>query len=245
MRSARIFSVLAAAALSFASVAWGSPSKNVVPSGRPLAESRTVPAFRAVSVALPAEVVLRQGAAAPVALEADDNLLPDIETVVEDGTLKLRFRRSLNVTGKAHLRITVTAPAFDAIAITGSGNVTAERLKAGALALAITGSGDLRLAGLEADSVKASLSGSGDLRAAGRAAEFSAKISGSGDIDAAALETKRATISIAGSGDARVWATEALSASVAGSGDVRYRGTPAVTRSVAGSGSVKPLPPTT
>ena len=235
--------VVLAATLSIAAGAWCATGTTLQPSGRIATESRTVPAFNAVSLSLPADVVLRQAPLAPVSLEADDNLLAEIETVVEGGALKLRFKRPLNVTGTPRVRILVTAPAFDAIAIAGSGNVRAEALRAGTLAASITGSGDLRLANLEADAVKASISGSGDLRVGGRAALFTASIAGSGDIDAASLETRSSSVSITGSGDVKVWATEALSASVAGSGDVRFRGDPAVTKRIAGSGSVRRLGP--
>ena len=235
--------VVLATTLSIATAAWCAAGTTLVPSGRLGSESRPVPAFRAVSLSLPADVVLRQAPPAPVAIEADDNLLAEIDAVVEDGTLKLRFKRPLDIAGRAHLRIVVTAPALEAIAIAGSGNVLAEKLRAGTLAASITGSGDMRLANLEAEALKASLSGSGVLRVGGHAAQLTARIAGSGDIDAASLETRRSGVAITGSGDAKVWATEALSARVAGSGDVRYRGEPALTTSIAGSGSVKRLAP--
>lgn len=233
--------LLAAAALFAGASAFGAAGTPLVPSGRAATEGRTVPAFTGVAVSLPGEVVLRQGPYAPVLVEADDNLLPEIETTVEGATLRLRFRRPLHVTGRSRVRLTVTAPAFDAIGVAGSGTVSADLLKAGTLAVSVAGSGDVRLGRIEAATLKLSLSGSGDFRAAGQVGEFSANIAGSGDIDAPRLETRRTKVAIAGSGDARVWATESLSASIAGSGDVRYHGDPAVSRSIVGSGSVKRL----
>ena len=242
MKILRVVSALLAAATLLAGTsACSSGGATLVPSGRPDAESRPVPPFTAVVVSLPGEVVLRQGPFAPVLLEADDNLLPEIEATVEGRTLRLRFKRPLDVAGRSRMRLTVTAPAFDSIGVAGSGDVSAERLKTGDLAVSVAGSGDVKLGGLEASSLKVSLAGSGDFRAAGRAGEFSARIAGSGDIDTSRLETKRTRIAIAGSGDAKVWATEALAAHIAGSGDVRYHGDPAVSRSIVGSGSVKRL----
>ncbi len=235
-------SALVAAAALLASVsACGAPGTPLVPSGRAATESRAVPPFTGVALSLPGEVVLRQGPFAPVLVEADDNLLAEIETAVEGPTLRLRFRRPLDVTGRSRVRLTVTAPAFDSIGVAGSGRVSADALKAGALAVSVAGSGDVKLGRLEAATLKLALSGSGDFRADGQVGDFSANIAGSGDIDAPRLETQRTQVAIAGSGDARVWATESLSARIAGSGDVRYHGDPAVTRSIVGSGSVKRL----
>ncbi len=235
-------SALAGAAALVASLgACGAPGTSLVPSGRAATESRAVPPFTGVAVSLPGEVILRQGPFAPVLVEADDNLLPQIETTVEGPTLRLRFRRPLSVNGRSRLRLTVTAPAFESIAVAGSGNVSAEVLEAGALAVSVAGSGDVKLGRLDASTLELSVSGSGDFRAAGQVGDFTANVAGSGDIDALRLETKRASVAIAGSGDAGIWATETLSARIAGSGDVRYHGDPAVSRSIVGSGSVKPL----
>jgi hypothetical protein len=241
MSITRLLAALAATASLALSVPACSGGTTVSLSGRQASESRPVPPFTAVAVSLPGEVVLRQGPFAPVSLEGDEKLLPEVELAVENGTLELRFRRPLTFTGRGKLRFTVTAPSFEGIRVAGSGRVSADSLRAAGLSVALAGSGDVRLAQLEAEALQIALSGSGDFHAAGRAKAFSAKIAGSGDIDAARLETRRASVAIAGSGDARVWATEALSASIAGSGDVRYAGDPAVSRSVVGSGSVRPL----
>lgn len=236
----RLRAALAAASLALATAACSVGGTTVAASGRVATESREVPAFEAVSVALPGDVILRAGPPAPVLVEADDNLLPLVETLVEEGTLRIRLKDGAQVTGRATLRVVVTAPSLKAVNLAGSGDVKADRLAAPDLSLAIAGSGDLRVDRLEAGTVHLTIAGSGDFRAVGEAAEFTARIAGSGDIDAGRLESRRVTVSIAGSGDAHVWATERLSARVAGSGDVTYRGDPAVTRSVAGSGSVHP-----
>lgn len=231
---------LAAALLAFAASACSVGGQNVAGSGRPASESRPVAPFDAISASLPGEIVLRQGPAAPVVVEADDNLLPLVETVVEGGTLRIRLRPEWRVTSRAPLRVVVTAPALRSVNLTGAVDVQADRLSVPELDVTVAGSGDVRIGQVETGTLRLTVAGSGDFRAAGRAGEFTARVAGSGDIDAEALETKRTNVAIAGSGDARVWATESLSARIAGSGDVSYRGNPAVTRSVAGSGSVRP-----
>lgn len=231
---------LALLALAFPMFATAQPQA-IVPSGRAVAESRAAGGFAAVAFSLPGTLVLKQGAAAPVMLEADDNLMPEIETVVEGGTLKIRFRRGVDVRGKARIQVLVTAPALESLAVAGSGDAISESLKAGAFKVALSGSGGVRIARLEAESLAASVAGSGSLKVAGRAGEVTAKVAGSGDVDAGRLEAARVRVSIAGSGNATFWAREALDAAIAGSGDVRYHGDPAVTKKVAGSGTLKRL----
>jgi hypothetical protein len=216
-------------------------STAIVPSGRVAAESRPAGAFTAVAFSLPGTLVLKQGPSAPVRLEADDNLMPEIETVVESGTLKIRFRRGIDVRGKTAIQVLVAVPELESLAVAGSGDAISEGLKAGALKISLSGSGSVRIAKLEADSLTASVAGSGSLRAAGRVGELTARIAGSGDVDAGRLEAARVRVSVAGSGDATFWARESLNASVAGSGDVRYYGDPEVKKSIAGSGTLKRL----
>lgn len=218
-------------------------STAVVPSGHVVSESRTAGGYAGIAVSIPGTIIIRQAASESVKVEADDNLMPEIETVVERGTLKIRFRHSLNITGRSAIRVLVTGPTFDSLALSGSGDIVSGALKAGALDVAIAGSGDVRIANLEAEKVKVSIAGSGNFRVAGRAASVTASIAGSGDIDAGRLQATRAKISIAGSGNATLWAGESLAASIVGSGDVRYHGDPAITKRIAGSGSLKRLGP--
>lgn len=216
-------------------------SASVTASGKVVSETRPVRGYTGIGLAVPGTVVIRQDATESVLIEADDNLMPEIETVVEDAILKIRFKRKLSISGRHTLRVLVSGPAFDTLAVAGSGDIVAEALKAGSLAVKIAGSGDVKIARLEAGTVKASISGSGDMSVAGKADEISATIAGSGDVVAERLEARRAKVSIAGSGDVRLWVRETLEVSIAGSGDVRYHGDPAVTKKIAGSGSLTRL----
>jgi hypothetical protein len=215
----------------------------VVASGKVASESRPAPAFTGIDLSLPGKVEVTQGSPASVTVDADDNLLPEIETAVEGGKLKIRFRRPVNVAGKATLRVKVTAPRIDSLAVAGSGDIVAGTLTGPALSLSVGGSGDVSVADVQVEALRVAIAGSGDVKAAGRATELAAKIAGSGDLEAARLDCRRATVSLAGSGDATVWASESLEVSIAGSGDVRYHGDPKVRKSIAGSGSVTRLGP--
>ncbi len=224
-----------------ASAMGGSPG--VVPSGKIAMETRAVSGFTGIRLKVPGTVVLRQAETQSVSIEADDNLLPEIATVVERGSLEIRFRSRMNVVRRPTIRLLVTGPAFDSLAIAGGGEIITEALKSNALSISISGAGDVKIARLEAGTLAAAIAGSGDVKVAGRADEVTVKIAGSGDVVARSLDAKRATVSISGSGDAALLVRDTLSVSIAGSGDVRYHGDPAVTRKIAGSGSVTRLGP--
>jgi len=214
---------------------------SVTGSGTIKSETRAVSGFSGVALSLDASVQIQQGAAEGVTVEADDNLLPLIETVVEGGILKIRPATRNGSLSSRHLKIVVRAKTIDRLSIAGSGDIYAETLKTAKLNASIAGAGDLRIKSLDTDALGVKIAGSGDFDAAGRAASLHASIAGSGDVKAARLEAKDVEVSIAGSGDANVWARETLKVKVAGSGDVKYYGDAALQKSVVGSGEIKRL----
>lgn len=225
-----------------ASAAWAwTSSRTIQGSGQVVTVNRNVSGIRGVSVELPAEVTLVQGATEGVTLETDDNLVSLVETVVEDGQLRIRKADKHGDLRTKSLRLTITAPSFERLAVSGSGSLRAQALKVTTLKASVAGSGQVRIDHLDADTFKASIAGSGDMDVAGRADKTELSVAGSGDYRAAKLLARQVKVSVAGSGDAVVAAQESLAISVAGSGDVRYYGEASVTQSIAGSGSVRHL----
>lgn len=256
MHTSSIFStglrqvVLAAAALAAvapAGVALASPldwvtGERVQGSGTIKKQSRELAHFTGVSLSLPASVELRIGNAESISIETDDNLLPLIETVIEDGTLKVRpAKKNMNLQART-MKIVIQAKEVDRIALGGSGSIESDALRGGKMDFVLGGSGSIVVKGLEAESVKVKVGGSGNFKSgAGNTGRISVSIGGSGDVDVGQVKAREASVSVAGSGEATVWASDVLNMSVAGSGDVNYYGDPKLSKSVAGSGSARRL----
>jgi hypothetical protein len=193
--------------------------QKVAGSGKPKTESRDLTGFTEIRSYGAADCVVEVGGPFRVSVEADDNILPLIETDVSNGTLNVRTKGSFSTRNPVRVRIRVPQIAsFD-----------------------IKGSGDCSISGIRGERFAASISGSGDVRAEGRVKQLKASISGSGTLDLAKVHAESAKASIAGSGDILVHATQDLDASIRGSGDIAYFGSPKnVSRSVAGSGDIYP-----
>jgi putative autotransporter adhesin-like protein len=202
-------------------------------------ETRPVSGFSSIGLAAPIKVQLTQADADSLVLEGAAEALDDLETVVENGSLKIRTKSKSTVTGMHKVRAYVTARNIEGLAISGSGDITAPALRSAKLRVAISGSGDVRIGELNASSLDVSVSGSGDVTVAGKADEVATSIAGSGDVRAGKLESRQSKVSIAGSGDATLWARESLAVSIVGSGDVKYYGDPSVKKAIVGSGSVR------
>jgi len=225
--------------LSPIAIAAGAPE--VVGSGVARTETRNLSDFHGLALAIDARLELNQDGREGLTITGDDNIVPLVETVVEDGTLNVRWKKGIRSTSYKDLGIVVHARSVDALAIAGSGEISAKALKAGNLRISLAGSGRAALEALNADSAAVSIEGSGSIAAAGRIGSLDASVAGSGRLSAAKLESQKARIAVAGSGRATVWAVQALDASVLGSGTVRYYGNPRVHSAVAGSGTVRQL----
>ena len=217
---------------------WVGGSK-VEGSGKVVKQTRALAHFTGVNLNVPGDMQLRLGNTESVTIETDDNVLPLIESVIEDGVLRIRpVKRNTNLHTR-NMRIVVYAKNIDRLALSGSGSIDSDALKANKLQFDIGGSGSINVKGMEAEAVAISLGGSGDMKSGGgKAATLSVSIGGSGDVDVGKVQAGDASVSVAGSGEATVWANTGLSVTIAGSGDVNYYGDPKVSKSVVGSGDI-------
>ena len=194
--------------------------------------------FDEIGISTSGELYLSQGGAYSVKVEAQQNIIDNLETEVSGGTLKIGFDKPAS--SIESLKFFVTLPSLSGVSLAGSADVTGDSPFTGLenVDLEIAGSGNVRL-NLEAKAVDISIAGSGDIELEGTADGIEANIMGSGSVKAGSLSVRTAEVNIAGSGDCTIDATEQLEVNIAGSGNVYYLQSPEVERSIAGSGSVE------
>lgn len=209
-------------------------------SGPVRSEERPVGAFSELKLMLPSEVQLIIGEQHGLQIEAQENLLPLIRVENKGDELRLFSDKSLNA--DPAIRVRLTAPRFDEIAILGYARVeAAQSLEGDKLEIKIRGSGDLNLP-LAVKELEVEISGSGDIVLSGRADEADIQINGSGEVMGKDLSTRKAQTEINGSGEIILQVSEALTGAIRGSGDIRYDGAPGlVDVKIAGSGAVRQL----
>ena len=196
--------------------------------------------FDGIGLAIPANVFLTQGSSQKVVIEAQANIIKNIETDVKNGTWKIHYDESVKRAEKVNIYITMAD--LKKISIAGSGDVSSKGAFKGMgdLAISVAGSGDVELMG-DAKNVDVSIAGSGDVKMNGSARNIDVSIAGSGDVNLKALSAQNAEISIAGSGNCKVNVNGSLDVSIVGSGDVYYSGDAKVQSTVRGSGNVNKM----
>jgi hypothetical protein len=234
--------VFISALSTFSLFSLGAQAASITGSGKVITEARTVAEFAALAGAGSMDMLVRQGPQQSVQVSADDNLIPLLETVVENGkngaTLMVRWKQGHSIYTRSKVLVTVVVPKLSAVSLSGSGDAKVESFTTPSLQVAVSGSSDVMLPGLNTEDLSVRISGSGDVRGDGKATKLSISVAGSGDVRLADMRADDVSVRIAGSGDAAVQAQKTLDVSVAGSGDVTYTGAATVKKSVAGSGSV-------
>ena len=239
MSSARTLLTLASAVCGVASLA----AAEVVGSGHVVSETRAVSGFHGVDLQSSGDVVVTQGDTEGLVIDAEDNLLPLIEsTVGADGILHLGMKpHTGSVTFHKPVIFKLAVKTLDKMVLAGSGDLRAASLSSDHLRIELPGSGGVTVDHLKAETVTAAIDGSGDIKLAGEAHGQKITIDGSGDYAAKDFQTDGTTLEINGSGNGQVWANGSLSVEINGSGDVGYRGDAKVNKSIHGSGEVHAL----
>lgn len=204
-------------------------------------ETRSLASFDQLSIGIAAKVELTEGSSPSVKIEANGVELSKIETNIENGRLRINWRKGYRSwKRRKNVKLWITYNSLTKIGIGGSASVLAKSiLKGNELSLSVSGSGNLT-GRVDVTNLKTKISGSGSLNISGNTSDQSIKISGSGNMRAFDLMSTAASIKISGSGSARISVKEAINARISGSGSVRYKGNPSkIISKSSGSGSVR------
>ncbi|NIO70352.1 MAG: hypothetical protein GTN71_15330 [Anaerolineae bacterium] len=236
------FVVVSVMVLSILACQVGGPT-GVRGSGSVVEEDRAVSGFTGVALLEGiGELTIKGGERESLRIEAEDNLMPYLETEVRNGVLEIDVQDGVNLNPTRPVRFYLTVKELDTIVLSGSGDIEAPDLEAKRFSVTISGSGDVEMGDLSADILNVTINGSGNLDiAGGRVEEQDITISGSGEYQAGGLNSGSVEITISGSGNATIWATDSLDVRVSGSGSVNYYGNPRTTFSGSGSGKLRSL----
>ena len=227
--------------LPFISVAGTKTILNTINSSIISIEERKVSNFNGISSSGSYDIYIKMGTTEDLRIEGDEDYIKNIETKVENGTLKIRNSKSgsgWSWTNRGKTKIYITAKSLNNLSISGSGNMVVNNtINSDRLNTNVSGSGTIRL-NMITTNYNAAVSGSGHIIATGQAKKASIALSGSGGFEGRNLKTTTTDIKVSGSGNAAVYADEQLNASLSGSGNITYSGKAQVNQIKSGSGRI-------
>jgi serine/threonine protein kinase len=212
-------------------------------SGNVVTTAREIRDFHGITVEYLAEIVIKQGSAESIKIEAEDNVIEDLRTDVKDGILTIdRVDDSERwVRPTKPVRITIVVKELDEFNFDSTGTVEIDSLKSDSLDLNVNGPGTLILNKVQFKTLNCKLDGAGTLTLSGTVDNLNVDMSGFGSFQADDLHTQIADVSIDGAGGATVWVEKSLTARISGAGSICYYGSPTVAKIVDGVGSITSL----
>ncbi|MDI6643773.1 MAG: head GIN domain-containing protein [Methanobacteriaceae archaeon] len=210
-------------------------------SGNVVKEVRNVSGFNQISVDGNINVILKQGNAESVEVEAEDNIISNIKTQVTGNKLNIQQEGTSMIWPSKPINVYVTVKDINSIEVSGSSKVKGTDIDTDDLNLSISGSGTVEIENLTAKQLKAKISGAGNIELSGVVAKQELTIEGSGDYKARDLKTEDAVVTINGAGNADVNTSKKLEINITGAGNVSYLGSPTIKQNISGSGNIKKL----
>ncbi len=215
--------------------------ENIQGSGNLKKETREVGSFSGIESRGSMNVVISYGNSNQITVEADDNLLPLIETKVDGKNLVIKSKDKTGFSTKNKITIAVQMKAIDKLSVSGSGNINGNGNFDGSNSqMSVSGSGNIKLGFLSFDKLSTSISGSGNIKLTdGKINSVDASISGSGQMDAVDVPCNNVIAHISGSGGMKITANNSIEARISGSGSIHYKGNATnVIAKTSGSGKV-------
>lgn len=239
----RILIILAALAVVLTSAACriGGVFDTVRGSGNVVSEERQVSGFDSVSVEAGMQLFLTQGDRESLTIQAEDNIIPHIESQVTGQRLVVRFDPSgpRSFSTRRVVEVHVTLVDVRELEASGGGRIEAGELVSDALSLTASGGSNVRIGSLAASEFSAALSGGSNAAIEGEVGQQTVSMSGGGSYQAGDLLSSRAVITFSGGANGTVWATDSLNANLSGGSNLAYYGRPEVSDRVTGGGGLQ------
>ncbi|MFA6923342.1 MAG: head GIN domain-containing protein [Bacteroidales bacterium] len=202
-----------------------------------ITQTRNVSEFNEIVSEGDFDVAVVNDSTKELSVEAEENLLPFIETYVSNNKLIVRTKRNKNIKNHYRIIINVRSPQISGLHLSGSGKIKADTLKANEINIKLSGSGNINLAA-KCGTINAYISGSGEINISGTSDKTNFDISGSGNINSYLLSQNSCYADIDGSGNIYASVEKYISVDISGSGNLHYYGNPAVETHIKGSGKV-------
>ncbi len=197
-------------------------------------EYRAVRFFDGIEVPANVTVMLSQGTARDIIVEADNNTLFNVGTYVRKNTLIID-----KVGGwSSPVIIYVRVPDLAYISTRGSGIVYGETVwDVRDIDLRVNGHGCIDME-INTRDIDARIAGSGKILLEGSSRSVYYEISGSGIVQGFNLRATRGVVSLLGSGSCEITALDALDVDISGNGAVYFRGFPSIKSRITGRGDL-------
>jgi len=193
--------------------------------------------FNALSIYGDAQVTVTKGADRAVRIEAQDNVLNELNVAVSSGTLNIGKDNCFN-SGTNKLKIYVNTPTLIGLTSSGSVDITSnDTFTENSFSTVLSGTGTMDI-NIDVANFQSSVSGTGTVIARGKATNQFFASSGDANFECFDLIGEDVDIDVSGTANAEVHATKTLNIEVSGSATIYYKGNPSITQNISGTATI-------
>jgi Putative auto-transporter adhesin, head GIN domain len=202
-------------------------------------QTRDVPPFHSVSVESGIHATVSIGPLRPLELQGDEKVLAFVETTVEDGELRIGFKRHKWHWTTSDVHVVIQTPQLDRIEASGGSDVEGEMSGASEMEIGASGGGEVHARGIDAKSLRLNGSGGAVLEVSGHADEASIQMSGGTEVKGAGLSIRNVRIEGSGGSDAELRANGKIRGSLSGGSELHIKGNASSRVATSGGSSVE------
>lgn len=214
-------------------------SKTIKGSGNIIQQVRNISNFNEISVICPCKIELKQDNNESVLIEADDNIISNIQTRIINNELRINLESNITCQD-CSIKLIITLKNIAAIELSGSIELVTLPIKTKKLLIKTSGSSKVN-SNLFAKELNISSSGSSNLHLYGEAEIQNLIFSGAVKYSADNFHTKKTSICSSGSSKVQIDASDEINGSISGSSNLKYKGEPKINISTSGSSKIQKL----
>ena len=210
-------------------------SEKISGNGNVVKQDREVSSFNSINASGVFNIYFAQGDKESLVVEADENLIPYLETKVEDNTLFIDVKKHINIRHAKKKNVYVILKDINRLKISAVGNIeTTGILHLNELDLEHSGVGNMKLE-LECNKFTADIHSVGEVTLKGIVADAEIKNSSVGNTNASELIVDKLQINNSSVGNVEVHAEKEISIHSSGIGNLTFSGN-AVVKELSSSG---------
>lgn len=187
-------------------------------SGVPATQNRDVAGVKSVFLQGVGKLIIKQTGREALTVSGDDNVVAIIETVVDNGELKIRTANSVPVSPKQPLLYTLEVKSIEKLTVVGAAHAV--------------------MTGCSAESFSISVTGASQVSIEGKVKELTIKSTGAATINTVGCPAESAKVHCTGATTAQISVDKQLEATGIGASTIEYFGEPEVKASALGASKV-------
>ncbi len=204
-------------------------------SGDIVKRTRSLQPFKRVSASGGVTVEIVQGNTQQVVVEADDNIMEDVETIVDNGQLRISMEDGINYSDM-HVKVFITTQELTEISGSASADITVVNVLQSSSKIELEASSGSSIKALvDAPQATAEASSGAEIDVTGKTKTLKVKASSGASVDAFELLSEDTYADASSGGTVNTHASVKLDAKASSGGSVSYRG-PATTVAKESSG---------